>query len=71
MQQTPGRDYMMLGTTDDLGERRLQEIRNRVAYMADKFLCEEYKDYSLNLWQLCERCEMKKGINQSKSCAKK
>ena len=69
MQQAPGRDYMMLGTTDDLGKRRLQGIHNRVAYMVDKFLYEEYKDYSPNPWQLCERCELKKDISWSKSCA--
>ena len=54
---------MMLGTTDDLWKRRLQGILSRVAYMADKFLYEQYKDYSPNPWQLCERCEMKKDIN--------
>ena len=68
MQQTPGRDFM-LGTTDHLGKRRLQGIHNRVAYMVDKFLYEEYKDYSPNPWQLCERCEMNEDINWSKSCA--
>ena len=60
---------MMWNTTDDVGRRRLQGIHNKVDYMAEEFLYKEFQNNSPNLWQLCGRCEMKKEINWSKSCA--
>ena len=69
MQQTVGTKYMMWNTRDDLGRRRLQEIHNRVDYIAEKFLYKEFQKNSPDPWQLYGRHEMKKEINWSKSCA--
>ena len=47
----------------------MQGIHNRVDYMAEKFVYKGFQNSSPNPWQLCGRCEMKKEINWSKSCA--